>query len=75
MGKFLRLRPEEIEEWEDDPEGRYETDLAERSPLEEGVGTPRHCGAALLLSLLDRETDRVAPLVPPPLLCTREKSE
>jgi hypothetical protein len=60
VGKFLRLRPEEIEEWEDDPEGRYETDLAERSPLEEAVGTPRHCGAALLLSLLDRETDRVA---------------
>jgi len=61
VGKFLRLRPEEIEEWENDPEGRYETDLAERSPLEEaGGGTPRHCGAALLLSLLDRETDRVA---------------
>jgi hypothetical protein len=58
VGKFLRLYPEEIEEWENDPEGRYETDLAEKALLE--TTSPRHCGGALLLALLDRETDRVA---------------
>ena len=58
IGKFLRLRPDEIEEWENDPEGRYESDLAERTLME--ANSPRHVGAALLLTLLDRETDRVA---------------
>ena len=58
VGKFLRLHAEEIEEWENDPEGRYETDLAERSLLE--ADSPRHCGGALLLTLMNRETDRVS---------------
>ena len=58
VGKFLRLHPEEIEEWENDPEGRYETDLAEKSLLE--ADSPRHCGGALLLTLMNREPDRVA---------------
>jgi len=57
VGKFLRLYSEEIEEWNDDPEGRYETDLAEKSSMEK---SPRHCAGALLLQLMDRETDRVA---------------
>lgn len=58
VGKFLRLNQEEIEEWENDPEGRYETDLSEKSLLE--ASSPRHCGGALLLTLMNRETDRVA---------------
>eukprot|EP00581_Thalassiosira_minuscula_P010946 CAMPEP_0183713024 /NCGR_PEP_ID=MMETSP0737-20130205/8028_1 /TAXON_ID=385413 /ORGANISM="Thalassiosira miniscula, Strain CCMP1093" /LENGTH=1154 /DNA_ID=CAMNT_0025941773 /DNA_START=175 /DNA_END=3639 /DNA_ORIENTATION=- len=58
VGKFLRLNEEELEEWEDDPEGRYETDLAEKSLLE--LDSPRHCGGALLSTLMNRETDRVA---------------
>ena len=58
VGKFLRLHAEELQEWEDDPEGRYETDLAEKSLLE--ADSPRHCGGALLLTLMTRETDRVA---------------
>jgi len=58
VGKFLRLNQEEIEEWEADPEGRYETDLSEKSLLE--ADSPRHCGGALLLTLMNRETDRVS---------------
>jgi len=58
VGKFLRLNQEEIEEWEADPEGRYETDLSEKSLLE--ADSPRRCGGALLLTLMNRETDRVA---------------
>ena len=58
VGKFLRLNQEEIEEWENDPECRYETDLSEKSLLE--ADSPRHCGGALLLTLMNRETDRVA---------------
>ena len=57
VGKFLRLHPDELEEWENDPEGRYETDMAERSPME--FDSPRHCGGILLVMLLSRETDRV----------------
>jgi hypothetical protein len=34
VGKFLRLYPDEVEEWENDPEGQYETDLPKRTPLE-----------------------------------------
>mmetsp|Transcript_28833 Transcript_28833/g.54482 ORF Transcript_28833/g.54482 Transcript_28833/m.54482 type:complete len:1128 (-) Transcript_28833:308-3691(-) len=61
VGKFLRLHSEELQEWEDDPEGRYETDLAEKMPLTEADGvSPRHCGGALLSTLMSRETDRVA---------------
>lgn len=58
VGKFLRLHSDEIEEWEDDSEGRYETDLAEKSLFE--MDSPRHCGGALLLTLMNREPDRVA---------------
>ena len=58
VAKFLRLNQEEIEEWQNDPEGRYETDLSEKSLLE--ADSPRHCGGALLLTLMNRETDRVA---------------
>lgn len=58
VGKFLRLHTDEILEWENDPEGRYETDLAEKSLLE--VDSPRHCGGALLLTLMNRETERVS---------------
>lgn len=58
VAKFLRLHSAEIEEWETDPEGRYETDLAEKSVLE--ADSPRHCGGALLLALANREPDRVA---------------
>eukprot|EP00584_Thalassiosira_punctigera_P025961 CAMPEP_0172578112 /NCGR_PEP_ID=MMETSP1067-20121228/138571_1 /TAXON_ID=265564 ORGANISM="Thalassiosira punctigera, Strain Tpunct2005C2" /NCGR_SAMPLE_ID=MMETSP1067 /ASSEMBLY_ACC=CAM_ASM_000444 /LENGTH=1122 /DNA_ID=CAMNT_0013370805 /DNA_START=226 /DNA_END=3594 /DNA_ORIENTATION=+ len=60
VGKFLRLHPEELQEWEDDPEGRFETDLAEKVLLEADGISPRHCGGALLLTLMGRETDRVA---------------
>ncbi|KAL9188917.1 hypothetical protein ACHAXT_011407 [Thalassiosira profunda] len=60
VGKFLRLHPDELEEWEDDPEGRYETDLAERTSLEAISDTPRHCGGALLQTIMARETDLVA---------------
>ncbi|KAL7549275.1 hypothetical protein ACHAWF_012552 [Thalassiosira exigua] len=61
VGKLLRLGPAELEEWEDDPEGRYETDLAERSdPDEEAGDDARRCGGHLLRALLARETDRVA---------------
>jgi hypothetical protein len=49
--KALRLYPKEIKEWENNPEGRYETDLAKRSPLE--ASSPCHCGCALRLTLLD----------------------
>jgi len=60
VGKFLRLHSEEMEEWENDPEGRYETDLAEKCSLLDAADSPRHCGGALLLTLMNRETDRVA---------------
>jgi hypothetical protein len=56
--KFLRLRTDEIEEWDHNPEGWYESDLAEKTMME--VSSPRHVGAALLMTLLDREPDRVA---------------
>jgi len=58
VGKFLMLHPEEVEEWESDPEGRYETDLAEEAILD--AASPRHCGGALLMTLMNVETDRVA---------------
>ena len=61
VGKFLRLQDAELEEWEIDPEGRYETDLAETSVME--ANSPRHCGGALLLTLMNRETDRVAQIL------------
>ena len=61
VGKFLRLQVAELEEWEIDPEGRYETDLAEKSVME--ANSPRHCGGALLLTLMNRETDRVAQIL------------
>lgn len=52
------LHPDEVEEWESDPEGRYETDLAEEAILDSA--SPRHCGGALLMTLMSVETDRVA---------------
>jgi len=58
VGKFLMLHPDEVEEWESDPEGRYETDLAEEAMLD--AASPRHCGGALLMTLMNVETDRVA---------------
>ena len=58
VGKFLMLHPDEVEEWESDPEGRYETDLAEEAMLD--AASPRHCGGALLMTLMSNETDRVA---------------
>jgi len=58
VGKFLMLHPDEVEEWESDPEGRYETDLAEEAVLD--AASPRHCGGALLMTLMHLETDRVA---------------
>lgn len=58
VGKFLMLHPDEVEEWESDPEGRYETDLAEEAILD--AASPRHCGGALLMTLMNVETDRVA---------------
>ncbi len=61
VGKFLRLQLAELEEWDVDPEGRYETDMAEKSVLE--ANSPRHCGGALLLTLMNRETDRVAQIL------------
>ncbi|KAL7467933.1 hypothetical protein ACHAXS_008159 [Conticribra weissflogii] len=61
VGKFLRLHPDEVEEWDDDPEGRYETDLAEKAVLM--AETPRHCADALIISLLKRETDRVTQAI------------
>lgn len=60
VGKLLRLHTEELREWEDDPEGRYETDLAEGALLDTDGISPRHCGGALLTTLIGRETDRVA---------------
>ena len=59
--KFLRLQLAELEEWDADPEGRYETDMAEKSVSE--ANSPRHCGGALLLTLMNRETDRVAQIL------------
>eukprot|EP00569_Conticribra_weissflogii_P015458 CAMPEP_0171399164 /NCGR_PEP_ID=MMETSP0880-20121228/6432_1 /TAXON_ID=67004 /ORGANISM="Thalassiosira weissflogii, Strain CCMP1336" /LENGTH=1231 /DNA_ID=CAMNT_0011913281 /DNA_START=59 /DNA_END=3754 /DNA_ORIENTATION=- len=61
VGKFLRLHPNEVEEWDVDPEGRYETDLAEKAVMM--AETPRHCADALMITLLNRETDRVAEAI------------
>ena len=58
VGKFLMLHPDEVEEWESDPEGRYETDLAEEAILD--AQSPRHCGGALLRTLMNLETDVVS---------------
>jgi hypothetical protein len=58
VGKFLMLHPDEVEEWESDPEGRYETDLAEEAILD--AQSPRHCGGALLMTLMNLETDVVS---------------
>lgn len=58
VGKFLMLHPDEVEEWESDPEGRYETDLAAEAMID--AASPRHCGGALLMTLMNLETDRVA---------------
>lgn len=51
--KFLRLSPNEMAEWKDDPEGRFETDEAERTPDNE-VNRPRHCGGMVLMEMMRR---------------------
>jgi hypothetical protein len=58
VGKFLMLQPHEVEEWESDPEGRFETDLAEEA-MHDPQNT-KHCGGSLLKTIMHIETDRAA---------------
>jgi len=64
VGKLLRLTSNEVEEWDADPEGRYECDLyvdqgAGGGGLAELGDGPRQCGCDLLQVLVRREADRV----------------
>lgn len=51
--KFLRLSDDEVAEWDEDPEGRFETDEAERA-VDTVDDRPRYCGGMLLVQIMRR---------------------
>ena len=57
VSKYIILAPEELEEWETDPEGFARQVDVETSP---DADTPRPCGVALLESMLERSEESVA---------------
>lgn len=57
ISKYIVLSPEELEEWETDPEGFARQVDVETSP---DADTPRPCGVALLECMLERSEETVA---------------
>ena len=57
VSKYIVLAPEELEEWENDPEGYARQVDVETSP---DADTPRPCGVALLECMLERAEKPVA---------------
>ncbi|EIE26982.1 ARM repeat-containing protein [Coccomyxa subellipsoidea C-169] len=55
--KYVALTPEELQEWQDNPEGYVRSTDVESSP---DADTPRPCGLALLICMLKRGPDTVA---------------
>ncbi|KAK9788462.1 hypothetical protein WJX73_006537 [Symbiochloris irregularis] len=57
VAKYLALSEEELQEWREDPEGFVRSGDVEASP---DADTPRACGVALLLCMLERGGNVVA---------------
>jgi hypothetical protein len=57
VAKYIALTPEELAEWGADPEGYVRATDVESSP---DADTPRPCGLALLLCMLERAPGAVA---------------
>jgi len=59
--KYLRLTLAELEEWDVDPEGRFQSDEAERTMAASGSEPemPRHCGGIVLTAMMAREREGV----------------
>lgn len=55
--KYIQLSSDELAEWQADPEGYVRSMDVETSP---DADTPRPCGVALLVCMLDRNKDTVA---------------
>ncbi|KAK9829330.1 hypothetical protein WJX72_005222 [[Myrmecia] bisecta] len=55
--KYVALTPDELQEWQTDPESYVRSMDVETSP---DADTPRPCGVALLLCMLERGGDTVA---------------
>ncbi|BDA43024.1 Importin-11 [Coccomyxa sp. Obi] len=54
--KYVALSPEELQEWQDNPEGYVRSTDVESSP---DADTPRPCGLALLICMLERGPDTI----------------